>query len=45
MAIPHKSDAFPHLEAALGVTFKRGSSGEYGGGRGRERRRARASAE
>ena len=43
MAIPHKSDAFPHLEAALGVTFKRGGSGEDGGGRGgRERRRARA---
>jgi uncharacterized 2Fe-2S/4Fe-4S cluster protein (DUF4445 family) len=46
MAIPHKSDAFPHLEAALGVTFKRGGSGEDGGGRGgRERRRARASVE
>ncbi|MGN8118878.1 ASKHA domain-containing protein [Labrys sp. 22185] len=40
MAIPHKSDPFPHLEAALGVTFKRGSGdGEGGGGRERRRRR------
>lgn len=40
MAIPHKSDPFPYLEAALGVTFKRGSGdGEGGGGRERRRRR------
>ncbi|MDQ0396416.1 ASKHA domain-containing protein [Labrys monachus] len=41
MAIPHKSDPFPHLEAALGVTFKRGGAGDgEGPGRGgRERRR------
>ncbi|CAM5776231.1 drug:proton antiporter [Labrys miyagiensis] len=39
MAIPHKSDPFPHLEAELGLTFKRGSAdGETGRG-GRERRR------
>jgi uncharacterized 2Fe-2S/4Fe-4S cluster protein (DUF4445 family) len=44
MAIPHKTDPFPHLEAALGVTFKRG--GEEAAGRGgRERRRSRAAAE
>ncbi|QEN88241.1 DUF4445 domain-containing protein [Labrys sp. KNU-23] len=40
MAIPHKSDPFPYLEAALGVTFKRGGSGDGEGG-GRERRRRR----
>jgi len=40
MAIPHKTDPFPQLEAALGVTFKRGGSGESETGRGgRERRR------
>ncbi|WP_454816654.1 ASKHA domain-containing protein [Labrys neptuniae] len=40
MAIPHKSDPFPYLEAALGVTFRRGSGdGEGGGGRERRRRR------
>ncbi|MBP0581882.1 DUF4445 domain-containing protein [Labrys sp. LIt4] len=41
MAIPHKSDPFPHLEAALGVTFKRGGGEGEGGGGGRERRRRR----
>jgi uncharacterized 2Fe-2S/4Fe-4S cluster protein (DUF4445 family) len=41
MAIPHKSDPFPHLEAALGVTFKRGGGGDGEGGGGRERRRRR----
>jgi uncharacterized 2Fe-2S/4Fe-4S cluster protein (DUF4445 family) len=42
MAIPHKTDPFPHLEAALGVTFKRGGAGESETGRGgRERRRHR----
>ncbi|MDQ0473843.1 ASKHA domain-containing protein [Labrys wisconsinensis] len=47
MAIPHKTDPFPHLEAALGLTFKRGSSeGEAREGRGgRERRRGRLAAE
>src|SRR6202012_100989 len=41
MAIPHKSDPFPHLEAALGITFKRGGAGdgESPGRGGRERRR------
>ena len=39
MAIPHKSDPFPHLEAALGITFKRGGSAEGEGGRGGRRRR------
>ncbi|SED99449.1 Uncharacterized 2Fe-2 and 4Fe-4S clusters-containing protein, contains DUF4445 domain [Rhizobiales bacterium GAS191] len=28
MAIPHASDAFPHLEARLGVSFKRGLAEE-----------------
>lgn len=43
MAIPHKSDPFPHLEAALGHAFNRGTgTGEAGEGRG-ERRRRRAS--
>ena len=40
MAIPHKTDPFPHLEAALGVTFKRVSGSTEGRG-GRERRRSR----
>ena len=39
MAIPHKSDPFPNLEATLGVTFKRGGSGEGDGGRGGRGRR------
>ena len=39
MAIPHKSDPFPNLEATLGVTFKRGGSGEGEGGRGGRGRR------
>jgi uncharacterized 2Fe-2S/4Fe-4S cluster protein (DUF4445 family) len=41
MAIPHKSDPFPHLEAALGRVFARGTApGEPGeGGRGERRRR------
>ena len=39
-----RSDPFPHLEAALGVTFGRGATSEGGGAR-RERRRARATAE
>ena len=38
MAIPHKTDPFPHLEAALGVTFKRGERVDRGP------RRARAAA-
>jgi uncharacterized 2Fe-2S/4Fe-4S cluster protein (DUF4445 family) len=42
MAIPHKTDSFPHLEAALGITFKRGEASE---GRARERRRQRLAAE
>lgn len=44
MAIPHKSDPFPNLEAALGIVFKRGSGSadDTGAGRARgERRRAR----
>jgi uncharacterized 2Fe-2S/4Fe-4S cluster protein (DUF4445 family) len=45
MAIPHKSDPFPNLEAALGLVFKRGTGTESDTGRGRERRRARAAAE
>jgi uncharacterized 2Fe-2S/4Fe-4S cluster protein (DUF4445 family) len=43
MAIPHKSDPFPELEAALGVTFDRGSEPAEGRG-GRERRRSRSAA-
>jgi uncharacterized 2Fe-2S/4Fe-4S cluster protein (DUF4445 family) len=43
MAIPHKSDPFPELEAALGVTFDRGSEPSEGRG-GRERRRSRSAA-
>jgi uncharacterized 2Fe-2S/4Fe-4S cluster protein (DUF4445 family) len=38
MAIPHKSDPFPHLEADLGRVFERGSSPADS----RERRRRRA---
>jgi uncharacterized 2Fe-2S/4Fe-4S cluster protein (DUF4445 family) len=45
MAIPHKSDPFPNLEAALGIVFKRGTGTDSDQGRGRERRRARAAAE
>jgi uncharacterized 2Fe-2S/4Fe-4S cluster protein (DUF4445 family) len=39
MALPHKTDPFPHLESHLGRAFARSSGGE-GEGR-RERRRAR----
>ncbi|MEJ1161236.1 ASKHA domain-containing protein [Prosthecomicrobium sp. N25] len=40
MAIPHKTDPFPRLEAALGRVFARGApSGEGEGGRERRRRR------
>jgi uncharacterized 2Fe-2S/4Fe-4S cluster protein (DUF4445 family) len=42
MAIPHKSDAFPHLEARLGHQFLRESAGAETG-RMRERRRRSAS--
>lgn len=38
MAIPHKTDPFPHLEAALEVVFGRGSAG---GSEGRSRRTSR----
>ncbi len=43
MAIPHKSDPFPHLEAALGRTFDRGtqSSGSAAEGGRSDRRRRR----
>ena len=41
MAIPHKSDPFPHLEADLGRTFDRGTPAGGEGGTGRERRRRR----
>lgn len=41
MAIPHKSDPFPQLEAALGTVFNRGTSGsgQAEGGRREGRRR------
>ncbi|WP_407051623.1 ASKHA domain-containing protein [Methyloraptor flagellatus] len=41
MAIPHKSDPFPHLEADLGRVFDRGTPPGGEGGTGRERRRRR----
>lgn len=41
MAIPHKSDPYPHLEAALGLTFDRGTPPGDAEGRGGERRRRR----
>mgnify|MGYP001765185388 CR=1 FL=1 len=41
MAIPHKSDPYPHLEAALGLTFDRGPPPGDADGRGGERRRRR----
>jgi uncharacterized 2Fe-2S/4Fe-4S cluster protein (DUF4445 family) len=44
MAIPHKTDPFPELEKALGITFKRGSAEPAEGRGGRERRRARPAA-
>jgi uncharacterized 2Fe-2S/4Fe-4S cluster protein (DUF4445 family) len=43
MAIPHKSDPFPHLEAKLGRAFERGSGqGDEGGRPRREGRRRMA---
>jgi uncharacterized 2Fe-2S/4Fe-4S cluster protein (DUF4445 family) len=45
MAIPHKTDPFPELEKALGLTFKRGGEAQSEGRGGRERRRQRAAAE
>jgi uncharacterized 2Fe-2S/4Fe-4S cluster protein (DUF4445 family) len=44
MAMPHKSDPFPHLEAHLGVVFARGTPAGGESGRGRERRRRGAGA-
>ena len=41
MAIPHKVDPYPHLEAALGLTFDRGTPPGDADGRGGERRRRR----
>lgn len=41
MAIPHKSDPYPKLEAALGLTFDRGTPPGDAEGRGGERRRRR----
>ena len=41
MAIPHKSDPYPHLEAVLGLTFDRGTPPGDAEGRGGERRRRR----
>ena len=43
MAIPHKRDAFPHLEARLGVSFARGADTPEGG-RDRRQRRGRGPA-
>ncbi|MBL8574046.1 MAG: DUF4445 domain-containing protein, partial [Hyphomicrobiaceae bacterium] len=39
MALPHKTDAFPHLEAHLGRVFARGTGSGDGDGNRRERRR------
>jgi uncharacterized 2Fe-2S/4Fe-4S cluster protein (DUF4445 family) len=41
MAIPHKSDPYPNLEATLGLTFDRGTPPGDAEGRGGERRRRR----
>jgi uncharacterized 2Fe-2S/4Fe-4S cluster protein (DUF4445 family) len=42
MAIPHKSDPFPHLETKLGRVFERGSGQTEEGGRPRREGRRRA---
>lgn len=41
MAIPHKSDPYPNLEAELGLVFDRGTPPGDAEGRGGERRRRR----